>query len=89
VVAYRSLALGGRWAPLKLTMKDPREPLRAITTPAAAWLVADMIADPNARVATFGLDNALRLPFWAAVKTGTSKAMRDNWCIGFTPRYTV
>lgn len=89
VAAYRSLALGGRWAPLKLTMKDPREPLRAITTPAAAWLVADMIADPNARVATFGLDNALRLPFWAAVKTGTSKAMRDNWCIGFTPRYTV
>ncbi|MGL4314635.1 MAG: penicillin-binding protein 1C [Sphingomonas sp.] len=89
VAAYRSLALGGRWAPLRLTSRDPSDPPRAITTPAAAWLVADMIADPNARVATFGLDNALRLPFWAAVKTGTSKAMRDNWCIGFTPRYTV
>ena len=38
---------------------------------------------------TFGLDNALRLPFWAAVKTGTSKALRDNWCIGFSRRYTV
>ncbi|MGH8530620.1 MAG: penicillin-binding protein 1C, partial [Nevskiales bacterium] len=36
-----------------------------------------------------GLDSALRLPFWAAVKTGTSKAMRDNWCIGFSDRYTV
>jgi penicillin-binding protein 1C len=23
------------------------------------------------------------------VKTGTSKDMRDNWCIGFTDRYTV
>ncbi|MFX8024348.1 penicillin-binding protein 1C, partial [Acinetobacter baumannii] len=76
VAAYRSLALGGRWAPLRLTSRDPSDPPRAITTPAAAWLVADMIADPNARVATFGLDNALRLPFWAAVKTGTSKAMR-------------
>jgi penicillin-binding protein 1C len=26
---------------------------------------------------------------WAAVKTGTSKDMRDNWCIGFSDRYTV
>ena len=51
--------------------------------------MADMTADPNARASTFGMDSALRLPFWAAVKTGTSKAMRDNWCIGFTDRYTV
>ena len=48
-----------------------------------------MIADPNARAVTFGLDSSLRLPFWAAVKTGTSKAMRDNWCVGFSDRYTV
>ncbi|WP_371128286.1 penicillin-binding protein 1C [Sphingomonas sp. NFR15] len=87
--AYRSLAQGGRWAPVRLTRDDPREPPRAVTTPQAAWIVADMIADPNARAATFGLDSALRLPFWAAVKTGTSKAMRDNWCVGFTRRYTV
>src|SRR3569623_1195437 len=87
--AYRSLANAGRWAPLRLTAKDPREASRAITTPQAAWLVDDMLADPTARAATFGLDSALRLPFWAAVKTGTSKAMRDNWCIGFNDRYTV
>jgi penicillin-binding protein 1C len=31
----------------------------------------------------------LKLPFWSAVKTGTSKAMRDNWCAGYTDRYTV
>ena len=48
-----------------------------------------MMADPNARAVTFGLDSSLRLPFWAAVKTGTSKAMRDNWCVGFSDRYTV
>jgi len=87
--AYRSLANAGRWTPLRLTDKDPREASRAITTPQAAWLVDDMLADANARAVTFGLDSALRLPFWAAVKTGTSKAMRDNWCIGFNDRFTV
>ena len=87
--AYRVLANGGRWSPLRLTADAPRAGGRAITTPAAAWLVGDMIADPTARAATFGLDSALRLPFWAAVKTGTSKAMRDNWCVGYTRRFTV
>ena len=87
--AYRSLANGGRWSPLRLTADAPRAAPRPVTTPAAAWIVADMMADPNARAATFGLDSALRLPFWTAVKTGTSKGMRDNWCVGFSRRYTV
>ncbi|HEU4961573.1 MAG TPA: penicillin-binding protein 1C [Sphingomonas sp.] len=89
VAAYRSLAQGGAWSPLRLTVHDPHIPPRQITTQPAAWLVSDILADPNARAATFGLDSALRLPFWAAVKTGTSKAMRDNWAIGFTRAYTV
>ena len=87
--AYRSLARGGHWAPLHVRKDAKAEPDRATTTPQAAWLVADMLADPNARASTFGMDSALRLPFWAAVKTGTSKAMRDNWCVGFTDRFTV
>ena len=89
VAAYRALARAGRWSPLRLTNSDPAGGPRAVTTPQAAWIVADMLADPNARAATFGLDSALRLPFWSAVKTGTSKALRDNWCIGFTDRFTV
>lgn len=89
VAAYRALGRGGQWAPLRLTMDAPRVPPRAITSPQAAWLIADVLADPNARAGTFGLDSALRLPFWAAVKTGTSKALRDNWCIGFSREFTV
>ena len=57
--------------------------------PAAAFVVADILADRESRSATFGLENALATPFWTAVKTGTSKDMRDNWCVGFSRRYTV
>lgn len=87
--AYRALANAGRWSPVRLTADAPAGEARQIVRPAAAWIVSDMIADANARAVTFGLDSSLRLPFWAAAKTGTSKAMRDNWCIGFTRRYTV
>jgi penicillin-binding protein 1C len=87
--AYRSLANAGRWSPPRLTADSPRQVSRALLSPQAAWITSDMMADANARSVTFGIDSALRLPFWAAAKTGTSKAMRDNWCVGFTPRHTV
>jgi penicillin-binding protein 1C len=87
--AYRTLANAGRWSPLRIRPNDkPGEP-RAVFTPAAAWIVSDILADADARARAFGLDSALRLPFWASAKTGTSKAMRDNWCIGFSNRFTV
>ncbi len=57
--------------------------------PAVDHIVADMLADPAARATTFGLDSPLVTRGWAAVKTGTSKDMRDNWCIGFSSRYVV
>jgi penicillin-binding protein 1C len=56
---------------------------------AASHLVVDVLSDNNARVPTFGPDSVLRTRGFAAVKTGTSKDMRDNWCIGFSDRYTV
>lgn len=87
--AYRTLANGGRFTPLRIRKDEPHAEARRIFTPQAAFLAADMMSDPGARAVTFGLDSALRLPFWAAVKTGTSKAMRDNWCIGFSDRFTV
>lgn len=57
--------------------------------PLASYVVADVLSDREARVPTFGLDNAFATRYWSAVKTGTSKDMRDNWCIGFSRRYTV
>jgi penicillin-binding protein 1C len=55
----------------------------------AVFLVTHILADNNARARTFGLTSLLATRGFAAVKTGTSKDMRDNWCVGFTDRYTV
>jgi penicillin-binding protein 1C len=87
--AFRSLANGGKWSPMRLTKDDTVQGTKVVISPQAAWIIADILSDPSARAATFGVDSALRLPFWSAVKTGTSKAMRDNWCVGFSDRYTV
>jgi penicillin-binding protein 1C len=86
--AYRGLATQGlvgepHFAPG--TVGDTQRVMAA----APSFVVADMISDRSARAITFGLDNPLSLPFWTAVKTGTSKDMRDNWCVGFSGRYTV
>ena len=56
---------------------------------ASAWIITDILSDRGARYVTFGFDNPLALSHWAAVKTGTSKDMRDNWTIGFNMRVTV
>jgi penicillin-binding protein 1C len=86
--AYRALANGGQWSPLKLE-RSARAATPQVFDPAASWIVASMLSDPLARSVTFGLENPLALRQWAAVKTGTSKDMRDNWCIGFSERFTV
>ena len=55
----------------------------------ASYLVAEILADRGNRSVTFGLESDLATRSLAAVKTGTSKDMRDNGCIGFSDRYTV
>ena len=87
--AYRALANGGTFTPALLRAASaPTAPSR-VADPAAVYLVAHILADNNARVRTFGQISLLATRGFAAVKTGTSKDMRDNWCIGFTDRYTV
>ncbi|MEO8604520.1 MAG: transglycosylase domain-containing protein, partial [bacterium] len=136
--AYRALANGGVWSPIKMTVArgssptfngvarasrpvtqlgdstssdqtrrlsstmDPSGSARWVTglearatpsetifSPAAAFITADMLADRASRSVTFGLESPLSTRFWTAVKTGTSTDMRDNWCVGFSRRYTV
>ena len=85
--AYRALANGGLFSAVNLGVSGA--PPRRVADAAAVFLATDILADNNARARTFGLDSALGTRGFAAVKTGTSKDMRDNWCIGFTDRYTV
>ncbi|HLM76605.1 MAG TPA: penicillin-binding protein 1C, partial [Polyangiaceae bacterium] len=97
--AYATLARSGVLLPVR-AVREARSPDGSVLPlPAAeptrildeakAYLIADILSDNNARLASFGDNSALELPFPAAVKTGTSKGFRDNLTVGFTPEITV
>lgn len=83
--AYRALARGGNYQSLPWEIDKSKQ----IFSNAAAWIVGDILSDRQARVRTFGLDSSLATPYWTAVKTGTSRDMRDNWTLGWSDKYTV
>ncbi len=87
--AYRTLANGGRHGePVAAPRTVPAAATQRLDR-GAAFIVADILSDPNARAGTFGTDSVLATRTWTAVKTGTSKDMRDNWALGWSARATV
>jgi len=89
VNAYRTLANGGQYSDLRLTIDaDTQKPARVYSRE-AAFVISDVLSDRASRSTTFGLENSLATRYWSAVKTGTSKDMRDNWCVGYTDKFTV
>lgn len=62
---------------------------RRVVSRRVAFLLTDILSDAAARAPAFGRDSVLALPFPCAVKTGTSRAYRDNWTVGYTTRFTV
>lgn len=99
-LAYRGLARGGLALPPRVVRSvldaeggalalPPEAPARRFLPEPAVALLTDILSDEGARAPAFGLDNALRLPFPVAAKTGTSRAYVDNWTAGYTRERTV
>ncbi len=90
--AYAALARGGLWQPILLAtrpeVKLPGQPVRVLSEK-TVYLVTDILKDNQARAAAFGLNSPLSVPFEMAAKTGTSKDYKDNFALGYTPRWTV
>jgi penicillin-binding protein 1C len=96
VGAYAMLARGGVHATPRLvrsfdTAEGPLSPpaVERLLSERAAWWVADVLSDDEARAWAFGAGSVLDFPFPVAVKTGTSQSYHDNWTLGFTTDVTV
>ncbi|MBF0338930.1 MAG: penicillin-binding protein 1C [Nitrospirae bacterium] len=90
VNAYRTLVNGGVYTPLRFTPgQGAAQGARRVADAEAVFIVSGILSDRGARAETFGLESPLATRYWSAVKTGTSKDMRDNWCIGYSDTYTV
>jgi penicillin-binding protein 1C len=88
--AYATLARGGRHLPPVLFPSKNHSPVLQVPFSATSfYLLADILSDPSARAPSFPPGGPLDLPFRCAVKTGTSSDFRDNWCIGYTPEFTI
>jgi penicillin-binding protein 1C len=89
VAAYRTIAQRGVYTPLCKTEPCLETAPQQAMLPGAAFIISDILSDNAARSEVFGSSSPLHQSFWSSAKTGTSRDMRDNWCIGFSREYTV
>jgi penicillin-binding protein 1C len=91
VQAYAALARQGVFEPLHVVSQEASSPAprRRVYSAEVSTLIADILADPEARRLEFRRANLLRFPVETAVKTGTSSDYRDAWAVGFSQHYTA
>jgi penicillin-binding protein 1C len=91
VQAYAALARQGVFEPLHVVPQEVSSPApgRRVYSPEVSTLIANILADPEARRLEFRRANLLRFPVETAVKTGTSSDYRDAWAVGFSHHYTA
>ena len=71
------------------TWSEPAVERPAVYSEEIAYLIFDILSDPDARKPMFGDRVPLNLAFPIALKTGTTKAYTDLWAFGVTREYTV
>jgi penicillin-binding protein 1C len=98
VAAYAALANHGRPVATSLLLRvetadgellyewQPPPPAEPVIDERVAWLITDILSDPEARMPSFGVRSPLGIGRPAAVKTGTTTDFRDNWTVGYTPQ---
>lgn len=86
--AYRALANQGMYSDASYYPGTRKEKKKVLSSE-AAFLISDILSDRESRALSFGLENPLSTRFPSSVKTGTSKDMRDNWCVGYSEYFTV
>lgn len=67
---------------------DKQSPIR-VFSPEVSYIITHILSDKDARIPSFGYLSPMNLPFPCAAKTGTTRQFKDNWLIGYTPRFTV
>lgn len=93
---YRAFVRGGQVLPaygveqvaassFRSTAAEPSEALSA----QAAWLVMDMLSDPEARRPMFGDELAVDLPYRVVAKTGTAEGFADTVAVLATNDWLV
>ena len=99
---YRGLRIASPPAPLSFREREPDEKIvehtpslkerglggEALVSPAAAFLITDILAQRTRPDLPMGYQNSRHLPK-IAWKTGTSYGRRDAWSIGYNQDYTI
>ena len=89
--AYACLARGGRWLPPRTLEEAPAsDPAAApsLFSPAAAWIVADILSGDERALDATGHAADVPLPRFAW-KTGTSAGLRDAWTVAWNPEFVI
>ena len=60
-----------------------------VFSPEVAYVITNILADPAARLLTFGNPGYFDFGFPVAVKTGTSSNYRDAWAIAYTSEHVI
>ena len=71
--------------PIEINTKVDR---KEVLDEGISYLIYDILSDKLARIPAFGAYSPLNIPdYKVAVKTGTTNEKKDNWTIGFTPKF--